>query len=159
MKRSKRVLILAASALFIVAAATAAPSKPAAPRIELATVNGEAITDAHGKTTRLVGTCRDITEEARREETLRLYADIVNRVQIGLSVWRFDTPGDPASLRLVAYNPAIDIVGVSFAGSIGTLMAEIFPAVMTTELTPLNHFMVRMPRQASQVWIACRPTK
>ncbi|HET6582745.1 MAG TPA: GAF domain-containing protein, partial [Nannocystaceae bacterium] len=98
---------------------------------------GDAITDDDGATIRLVGTCRDVTEERRREETLRLYADIVDRVQIGLSVWRFDTPGDPATLRLVAYNPAIDIVGVSLADSIGAPMSEIFPAVMTTALPGL----------------------
>ena len=95
---------------------------------------GEVIADAGGRPVRLVGTCRDVTEDRRREDTLRLYADVVDHVQIGLSVWRFEEPDDPASLRLLACNPAIDQVGVSLTRAIGQRMAEVCPAVMTTEL-------------------------
>ncbi len=95
---------------------------------------GDVITDGAGRPVRLVGTCRDVTDERRREDTLRLYTDVVDRLQIGLSVWHFETPGDPSSLRLLACNPAIDQVGVPLSTAIGQRMPEIFPAVMTTEL-------------------------
>lgn len=95
---------------------------------------GEVIADDAGRPVRLIGTCRDVTEERRREDALRLYTDVVDRMQIGLSVWRFEEPDDPASLRLLACNPAIDQVGISLRSAIGQRMPEIFPAVMTTEL-------------------------
>jgi PAS domain S-box-containing protein len=99
---------------------------------------GEVLTDADGKPTGLIGTCRDITEERRREEMIRLYADVVAGVQIGLSVWRLDDPRDPASLRLVAFNPAMETcTGVSLGGAIGQTLPMIFPSAMATELPPL----------------------
>jgi len=97
---------------------------------------GEVIRDAGG-VIRLVGTCRDITDERRYGDTLRLFANVVDHMQIGISVWRFGESGDPASLCLVACNPAIDVVGISLADAVGQRMAELFPAVMTTELPRL----------------------
>ncbi|MGH7440702.1 MAG: GAF domain-containing protein [Polyangiaceae bacterium] len=70
---------------------------------ELDTI-GEARRDDSGRVVALFGTCRDVTEERERTEQVRLYADIVHSVQIGLSVWAADPPGTPP--RLVAYNPA-----------------------------------------------------
>src|SRR5262249_49943015 len=70
---------------------------------ELDTV-GEVATDEEGKPVGLIGTCRDVTEERKRDETIRLYADIVHNVQIGLAVWEVGDADDPATFRLVAYN-------------------------------------------------------
>jgi PAS domain S-box-containing protein len=104
---------------------------------ELDTV-GEVIEDARGQPIYLVGTCRDITEERRREEVIRLYADIVDNMQIGLSVWIADDVHDPGSLRLVAYNPATELAtGVSLEGAVGRTLPGIFPLAADTELPSL----------------------
>jgi PAS domain S-box-containing protein len=104
---------------------------------ELDTI-GEVVQGDGGAPVGLIGTCRDVTEERRREETIRLYADIVDRVSIGMSVWRCDTTGDPASLRLVAFNRATEAAtGVELAGAIGRTLPVIFPAMMATELPAL----------------------
>jgi PAS domain S-box-containing protein len=102
---------------------------------ELDTV-GEAVLDAEGRAVGLIGTCRDITEEKRREEVIRLYADIVDNMQIGLSVWIADDPDDPASLRLIAYNPASETATGTRLG-IGRTLASLFPQVAASELPGL----------------------
>jgi PAS domain S-box-containing protein len=94
---------------------------------ELDTV-GEAALDAQGRTAGLIGTCRDVTEEHRRDETIRIQADIVRHVQIALSVWQVvpEREGDP--LRLVAYNPAAEPAARRpLEGCIGKGFREIFP--------------------------------
>src|SRR5579864_2462395 len=48
---------------------------------------GEVSRDARGRPLRLIGTCRDVTDDRARDETLRLHADIARNVQIALSVW------------------------------------------------------------------------
>jgi PAS domain S-box-containing protein len=99
---------------------------------------GEVVLGRDGAPVGLIGTCRDITEERRREEVIRLYADIVDNMQIGLSVWIADDPGDPSSLRLVAHNPATEqATGLSFAGAIGRTMPTIIPQVERTPLPAL----------------------
>jgi PAS domain S-box-containing protein len=99
---------------------------------------GEVLEDAHGQPAVLIGTCRDVTEERRREEVIRLYADIVDNMMIGLSVWIADDPRDPASLRLVAYNAATEqATGVSLERAIGRTMPGIFPLAADTELPAL----------------------
>ena len=104
---------------------------------ELDTV-GDVVKDADGNPTGLIGTCRDVTEERRREEVIRLYADIVDNMQIGLSVWIADDPRDPASLRLVAYNPATEVAtGIPLDGCLGRTLPAIFPAASATELPAL----------------------
>jgi PAS domain S-box-containing protein len=99
---------------------------------------GEVLVDKAGRPTGLIGTCRDITEERRREEQIRIFADIVDNVQIGLSVWRLDTPGDPAALRLVAWNPAFEeATGVSLTGAGGRSLGAVFPSTTGTALPAL----------------------
>ncbi len=89
---------------------------------ELDTV-GDVLRDETGKVVGLIGTCRDVTEERRREETIRLYADIVQNVQIALCVFRLD--GDPQSARLVSFNPAAErAMGTSLAA--GRTISDLF---------------------------------
>ena len=45
---------------------------------------GEVRTDKDGRTTGLIGTCRDVTEERKRDEQIRSFTDIVRNVQIAL---------------------------------------------------------------------------
>ncbi|MBA3464744.1 MAG: GAF domain-containing protein [Deltaproteobacteria bacterium] len=103
---------------------------------ELDTV-GEVTYAADGTTpTGLIGTSRDITDQLRRDERLRLFSDIVDHMQIGLSIWKLD----PASalLRLVASNVANEkMTGIAITTSIGQTLQQAFPAVAGTELPAL----------------------
>lgn len=77
--------------------------------------------------TTLIGTCRDVTEENRRREQIRLYEDIVHDVQIGLSVWTPSDSADPASLRLAAFNPAPEqIARLALTPYLGRIFAGFF---------------------------------
>jgi PAS domain S-box-containing protein len=99
---------------------------------------GEVLQDGAGAPARLIGTCRDITEEHREGATVRLYASIVENVQIALSVWCVPAPEDVGSATLVAYNPAAErVAGISLERAIGRSVSELFPAVLHSELPEL----------------------
>jgi PAS domain S-box-containing protein len=116
---------------------------------------GEAVRDASGRVLGLIGTCRDITEARRREETIRLYADIVGGAQVALSMWRVDAPGDPGGARLVAFNPATvaaaeltgdtptgrtlrDLLRAEPARALAGLFAGVGPAIPARELAAIR---------------------
>ena len=61
---------------------------------------GEPVLDSTGQVVGLIGTCRDVTDERQRDEQLRLHADIVRNVQIGLTVWSVGDPDDIGSVLL-----------------------------------------------------------
>lgn len=83
----------------------------------------------------LVGSCRDVTDEVRHAERLRLFADIVDDMQVGFSVWRLDDYDQPPSLRLVASNHASEVkTGISNVASVGHTLEDCFPAAVGTEL-------------------------
>ncbi len=101
---------------------------------ELDTI-GEVARDARGVVIGLIGTCRDVTEERKRDETIRLYANIVQNVQIGLTVWRVSDPAKPQAAALVAFNPAAEhMTSVELASSIGRTICDILPEVEGTGL-------------------------
>lgn len=86
------------------------------------------LADADGVCRGLVGTVHDVTEVRTHEETIRLYADIVKAVQIGLTVWDVADPGDPSSVRLRAFNPmAQHSAALDLAGHVGSSLLAIFP--------------------------------
>lgn len=96
---------------------------------------GEAVRDEAGRVLGLIGTCRDITEERKREETLRLYADVAENVQLGLTVWRVASSASGTRVTLVAFNPAAEhAAGVSLAGCIGKDLRAVFEGLSSTEL-------------------------
>ena len=100
---------------------------------ELDTV-GEITLGADGTPSDVIGTCRDITTELRRDERLRLFAEIIDKMEIGLSSWRTDG----SAFRLVASNVANErMTGVAIAASIGQPMAACFPAATGSELPSL----------------------
>jgi len=106
---------------------------------------GEALVDDERRVTALVGTCRDVTEENRRQEQLRLYEDIVHNVQIGLSVWSpRDRGDDPSSLRLAAFNPASEhIVRMPLAPCLGKRFEDIVPYAAGGEVDSLLQRVAR----------------
>jgi PAS domain S-box-containing protein len=69
---------------------------------------GEVIHGEGGAAVALIGSCRDVTEERKRDETLRLYADIVENVQIALTVWRLVAVDGAHEATLVKSNPAAE---------------------------------------------------
>jgi PAS domain S-box-containing protein len=69
---------------------------------------GEPAVDSAGQVMGLIGTCRDVTDEWQRGEQLRLHADIVRNVQIGLAVWSVGNPDDIGTVLLLEYNPAAE---------------------------------------------------
>jgi PAS domain S-box-containing protein len=97
---------------------------------------GEVQCDEGGEPTGLIGTCRDVTEERASSERVRMYADLVHHVQIGLSVWSGEEDGSPC--RLLAYNPACErIARTSLAPFVGKPLAEIVPYAPDGQLANL----------------------
>jgi len=89
---------------------------------------GEPIRSPEGRIVGLIGTCRDVTDERRREEQLRLYGDVVHNVQIGLTVISVEDPDDFERMRLVAFNPAAErIAGTLLSPLIGRPLREVIP--------------------------------
>jgi PAS domain S-box-containing protein len=83
----------------------------------------------------VLGSIVDITSRKRAEETIRLYADIVKNVPIGLTIWRLDDLDDGHSLRLIEANPAASrLTGVAMAESFGQTLPVAFPNVTEQEL-------------------------
>jgi signal transduction histidine kinase len=106
---------------------------------------GEVQCDESGRPTGLIGTCRDVTEERAHGDQIRLYADLVHHVQIGLSVWSGgDDGGSPC---LLAFNPACErIARTSLGPYVGKPLAEIFPYAANGELAAL---LTRVARDRS----------
>lgn len=122
---------------------------------ELETLGEVAHGDA-GEVIGLIGTCRDVTEERKREDMIRLYADIVSSVQIGLSVWKLDDASDAATLRLVAHNPAADeTTGVALAPMTGKTLPIVLPYLVGTEVPALLADVARdgHVRELSPFWV------
>jgi PAS domain S-box-containing protein len=96
---------------------------------------GEPTFDATREITGLIGTSRDITDDLLREQTIRLFTDIVDGLAIGVSVWRSDDAGE---LRLVTANPACErLVGISVPEHVGASLAVCFPAALATDIPSL----------------------
>ncbi len=96
---------------------------------------GQVVTDAAGNAVSLIGSCRDITEEARRDARIQFYGDVFATVQIGLSVWQIDHRDGETRLRMVAFNPATEAFhGGPLAGKLGQTLVSVLPGLEGTEL-------------------------
>lgn len=96
---------------------------------------GEAVLDDAGNVTALCGTCRDVTDEARRDIRIRFYRDVFESLQVALSAWQVDRREDPPVLRLTAFNAATEtIAGEPLAGRLGQSMAAIVPELAARDL-------------------------
>ena len=105
---------------------------------------GEVAHDDHGRVVGLIGTCRDVTEERQRDETIRLYADIVRNVPIGLSVWAVDGHDGDIRATLAAYNPASEAIArKTLLPWIGKTLAEIVPYAAGGQLESLLNAVAR----------------
>ncbi len=90
------------------------------------------------------GVFKDITERRRAEECIRLYAEILNNIQIGLVAWHLENIDDIKTCKLIAANTAAaQFTGVAMGELIGKTMAESFPALMKTEVPEVYAEVVR----------------
>jgi PAS domain S-box-containing protein len=77
----------------------------------------------------------EVHRRRRAEEEIRRYADIVRNIHIGLLVWELAEPDNPASLRLVAANPAASrTTGLVVDSLTGKTILEIFPRLRDTDI-------------------------
>jgi PAS domain S-box-containing protein len=87
---------------------------------------GEARVDDGARVTRLIGTCRDVTDERKRDEAILLFSHIVENVQIALTVWCVSDATLPSSATLIAFNPAATaLVERPLDSCIGKSLAEV----------------------------------
>lgn len=87
---------------------------------------------------------RDITERKQAEESIRLYAEILNNIQIGLVVWHLENIDDVKTYKLIAANTAVmQFTGLAAGNLIGKTIAESFPDLIGTEVPKIYAEVVR----------------
>lgn len=60
---------------------------------------------------------------------------VIGAMDVAVTVWQLDQPPDPASLRLIAYNPAtVKATRISWAEIVGQRMTEVFPILAGTAI-------------------------
>ncbi|MEG4419451.1 PAS domain S-box protein [Microcoleus sp. LAD1_D5] len=86
------------------------------------------ILDAAGRPQYVLGITEDITERRQVDESVRLYDQIVENMQIGLYVYHVENIDDDSTLRAIASNPAATLfTGLEMADVLGMTIDEIFP--------------------------------
>lgn len=86
------------------------------------------ILDAAGRPQYVLGITEDITERRQVDESVRLYDQIVENMQIGLYVYHLENIDDDSTLRAIASNPAATLfTGLEMADVLGMTIDEIFP--------------------------------
>ena len=70
----------------------------------------------------------------RFAEVTQLAEEFFELAPIGMTVLRLEDPGDPASLRIIALNPAAQAASDMPAAAVGKRIDEDFPAIATTPL-------------------------
>ena len=109
---------------------------------------GEVVLCDGDRVLKLVGTCRDITEDARQKSEIRFYQDVFANVEIVPVGVATSSTAIPQVLRLVAFNPAADaLTGGRLAGQLGRTMGEVFPALAGVE--PVRAGPIRRTRRGS----------
>ena len=87
---------------------------------------GHAVVE-EGVVTKLVGTCRDVTDVVARDEQVRFYADVFEHAQIGMASWKIDASGTP---HLVAFNAALEkLLTDTLSTKLGRPMADVMPVL------------------------------
>lgn len=80
-----------------------------------------------GSHARLLAVVRDASEEARQREELAAFSQVLQRMPVGMLLWRVEDPDDPASLRLVSVNRAATAGSAARpADLIGRTIGEVF---------------------------------
>ncbi|MGL5062631.1 MAG: PAS domain-containing protein [Microcoleus sp.] len=86
------------------------------------------ILDSKGNPQYVLGITEDITERRQVDESVRLYDQIVENMQIGLYVYHLENTEDDTTLRAISSNPAAtEFTGLEMADVLGMTIDEIFP--------------------------------
>jgi len=86
------------------------------------------IFDKNGNPQYLLDITEDITERKQVDDSVRLYGQIVENMQIGLYVYHLENLKDDRSLRAIASNPASSLfTGVEMFDILGMTLDEVFP--------------------------------
>ena len=81
----------------------------------------------YGANDRLLAIIFDVTERNKARETMQLFTNVVQNMQVGLYIYRMEDPSDDHTLRLMTANPA-SITGWGLdEGNIGKYIDEVFP--------------------------------
>lgn len=109
-----------------------------------------------------IAVAEDITQLKQAQESVTLYGDIVQRMQLGILVWQLQDLDDLTSFRLIECNPAAcDILQVTVERQafIGQNMATIFPDLLDTAFPKLYAEVIRsgQVRDLGEMWFGDRP--
>jgi PAS domain S-box-containing protein len=86
------------------------------------------IFDKNGNPQYLLDITEDITERKQVDDSVRLYGQIVENMQIGLYVYHLENLNDDRTLRAIASNPASSLfTGVEMFDILGMTIDEVFP--------------------------------
>ncbi len=108
------------------------------------------VRDETGNPRFTIGMVEDISELKRAEESIRLYANIVQNMQIGLIVWHLQDLHDVHSFRLVDINPAArQILQITACPRdlIGQRMEEVFPSLMESAFPGIYASVIRSGKE------------
>ncbi|MCU1452993.1 MAG: cph2 2 [Acidimicrobiales bacterium] len=121
---------------------------------ELVTV----VPDPSGRPPSTQGITIDVTERKRAERRVKLYADIVERIDLALIVCQLDDVDDDRSLRLIAANPAASAVtNWSLEGHIGELVVAALPFLEDTRILAQVADVARTRRPFREDEVTFRP--
>ncbi|HEY2814038.1 MAG TPA: EAL domain-containing protein [Acidimicrobiales bacterium] len=93
------------------------------------------VTDHNNRTVSLRGVMVDITAQRQAEQRVRLYADLVERIQMALLVVRLTDPDDPETFEIVAVNPEARELSITPDDDVvGQRLLQAFPSLASLEL-------------------------
>ncbi|MBI4396379.1 MAG: response regulator [Elusimicrobia bacterium] len=73
---------------------------------------------------------KEVSERKRAEESIRIFAEVVKNMPIGVIVWRLEDAKDVKSLRLIATNPAAEVfTGLALEKCVGKTLPGISPVL------------------------------
>jgi PAS domain S-box-containing protein len=114
------------------------------------------ILDAQGNPQYVLGITEDITERRQIDESVRLYDQIVENMQIGLYVYHLENIDDDSTLRAIASNPAATkFTGLEMADVLGMTIDEIFPHLRSKKIPQAFATVVRNQKAVELEDIDC----
>ncbi|MEG3863479.1 PAS domain-containing protein [Microcoleus sp. herbarium12] len=114
------------------------------------------ILDAQGHPQYVLGITEDITERRQVDESVRLYDQIVENMQIGLYVYHLENIDDDSTLRAIASNPAATrFTGLEMADVLGMTIDEIFPHLRSKNIPQAFAEVIRTQKAVEVEDIDC----
>ncbi len=114
------------------------------------------ILDSKGNPQYVLGITEDITERRQVDESVRLYDQIVENMQIGLYVYHLENMDDDSTLRAIASNPAATkFTGLEMADVLGMTIDEIFPKSRSKNIPQIFSSVIRNQKAVELEDIDC----